>query len=75
MGLDLSGLDAPELIKQLEASIKEEGQVFPGIVRKTSDKTSDNKVIYELISGRLRFEATKNVEVPFKAFLKPNAKL
>tara|TARA_Y100000780_G_scaffold178995_1_gene164312 strand:+ start:27550 stop:28509 length:960 start_codon:yes stop_codon:yes gene_type:complete len=57
-------------VKQLEASIKEEGQVFPGIVRKTSDKTSDNKVIYELISGRLRFEATKNVEVPFKAFLK-----
>ncbi len=65
----ISSIESPK-VKQLEASIKEEGQIFPGIVRKTSDKTSDNKVIYELISGRLRYEAAKNIEVPFEAFLK-----
>lgn len=65
----ISSIESPK-VKQLEKSLKEEGQIFPGIVRKTNDKTPDNKVIYELISGRLRFEAAKNIGVPFEALLK-----
>ena len=56
-------------VHQIRRSIESEGQHFPGIVRKTSDITTDGRVIYDLIVGRLRFEASRSVGI-FKAFLK-----
>lgn len=55
--------------QQLKKSIETDGQDFPGVVRKTELVTDDNRVIYELIVGRLRFEASRSLGV-FKAFLK-----
>lgn len=63
-----SSLDSAE-VAQLRASIEESGQHTPGVVRKTDSVTPDGRVIYELIVGRLRFEASRGVGV-FKAFLK-----
>lgn len=54
---------------QIRRSIEEEGQHYPGVVRKTSEVTEDGRAIYELIVGRLRFEASRSVGV-FLAFLK-----
>ncbi|MFC0118268.1 ParB/RepB/Spo0J family partition protein [Pseudoalteromonas xiamenensis] len=54
--------------QKLKESIKENGQHTPGFVRKTKDTTEDGRVVYELVSGRMRFEATRELNV-FKAFL------
>jgi ParB family chromosome partitioning protein len=62
-----SALDTAK-VAQIRRSIESEGQHFPGIVRKTSESTNDGRMIYELIVGRLRFEASKGVGI-FKAFL------
>jgi ParB family chromosome partitioning protein len=63
-----SSLDSAK-VAQLRKSIEAEEQHTPGTVRKTDKTTSDGRVIYELIVGRLRFEASRGVGV-FKAFLK-----
>ncbi|TQF66184.1 ParB/RepB/Spo0J family partition protein [Pseudoalteromonas luteoviolacea] len=57
-----------EDFEKLKNSIKNNGQHTPGFVRKTKDTTEDGRVIYELVSGRMRFEATRELNV-FKAFL------
>lgn len=62
-----SSLDTAK-VSQIRKSIDKEGQHFPGIVRKTNKATSDGRLIYELIVGRVRFEASRNVGF-FKAFL------
>lgn len=54
---------------QVKRSIDNEGQNFPGVVRKTNQTTPDGRLIYELIVGRLRYEASRDVGF-FKAFLK-----
>jgi ParB family chromosome partitioning protein len=56
-------------VSQIRVSIEAKGQHTPGIVRKTEDTTPDGRLIYELVVGRIRFEASKGVGV-FKAFLK-----
>ena len=63
-----SSLDA-ERISQLRKSIEADGQHIPGVVRKTNETTKDGRIIYELIVGRLRFEASRKVGF-FKAFIK-----
>ena len=55
--------------QQIKRSITTEGQHFPGIVRKTDRTLKDGRAVYELIVGRIRFEASRDVGV-FKAFLK-----
>lgn len=56
-------------VMQIRRSIESEGQHFPGIVRKTNDVTLDGRMVYELVAGRLRYEASRGIGV-FKAFLK-----
>lgn len=63
-----SSLDTVK-VAQLRKSIETEEQHTPGTVRKTNKTTPDGRMIYELIVGRLRFEASRGVGV-FKAFLK-----
>lgn len=63
-----SSLDSIK-VTQIRRSIEAEGQHFPGIVRKTSETTADGRMVYELVVGRLRYEASRGVGV-FKAFLK-----
>jgi ParB family chromosome partitioning protein len=63
-----SSLDTVK-VQQIKRSITKEGQHFPGIVRKTDKVTADGRIIYELIVGRVRFEASRSVGV-FKAFLR-----
>lgn len=63
-----SSLDTAK-VAQIRNSIERDGQQFPGVVRKTSLTTSDGRMIYELIVGRVRFEASKAIFV-FKAFLR-----
>lgn len=65
---DKSSLDTAK-VNQIRKSIEAEGQHFPGVVRKTTDTTSDGRMIYELVAGRLRFESSRGVGV-FNAFLK-----
>ena len=55
-------------VQQMRESIKEEGQIFPGIVRTTDQITDSGKKVYELIVGRLRFEATRGF-TKFKAVI------
>jgi ParB family chromosome partitioning protein len=64
----VSAIDTAK-VGQIRKSIEGEGQHFPGIVRKTSDATPDGRMIYELVVGRLRYEASRGIGV-FKAFLK-----
>ncbi|WP_394222494.1 ParB/RepB/Spo0J family partition protein [Alteromonas gracilis] len=63
-----SSLDT-ERVTQLRKSIEADGQHIPGVVRKTNETTKDGRIIYELIVGRLRFEASRTVGF-FKAFIK-----
>ncbi len=58
-----------ERVSQLRKSIEADGQHIPGVVRKTDEVTKDGRIIYELIVGRLRFEASRTVGY-FKAFIK-----
>ena len=58
-----------ERIAQLRKSIEADGQHIPGVVRKTNETTKDGRIVYELIVGRLRFEASRTVGF-FKAFIK-----
>jgi ParB family chromosome partitioning protein len=56
-------------VSNIRKSIESEGQHFPGVVRKTEKTTTNGRVIYELVIGRLRYEASRGVGV-FNAFLK-----
>ena len=56
-------------LKQLKEAIESEEQHFPGVVRKTDRVTDDGRMVYELIVGRLRFEATRDIGF-FKAMLR-----
>lgn len=64
----VSSLDTAK-VAQIRKSIESEGQHFPGVVRKTDKFTKDGRLIYELIVGRVRYEASRTVGF-FKAFLK-----
>jgi ParB family chromosome partitioning protein len=63
-----SSLDTKK-VTLIRKSIESDGQEFPGVVRKTTLVTDDGRMIYELIVGRIRYEASKTVGV-FKAFLR-----
>ena len=56
-------------VEKMRQSIKDEGQIFPGIVRPTDKITEDGKKVYELIVGRLRFEGCRGI-TKFKAVIK-----
>ena len=56
-------------VEKMRQSIKDEGQIFPGIVRPTEKVTDDGKKVYELIVGRLRFEGCRGI-AKFKAVIK-----
>lgn len=56
-------------VEKMRQSIKDEGQIFPGIVRPTDKVSDDGKKIYELIVGRLRFEGCRGI-TKFKAVIK-----
>lgn len=64
----VSSLDTAK-VSQIRKSIETDGQHFPGVVRKTDKFTKDGRLIYELIVGRVRYEASRRVGY-FKAFHK-----